>query len=140
MIQQQQQTYFLELYRAGVRAASEIAKASLENAQRLHTQQAESLREALDANVRSTRQLSEANSVADLMALQVRLAGTQAEQAAGFWTQAWRTASESQAALLGQMRESYSVATRAAEGAMNNGVEAVREVERKAQQPHRRTA
>ena len=28
----QQQTYFLELYRAGLRAASDIAKASIENA------------------------------------------------------------------------------------------------------------
>jgi hypothetical protein len=122
---QQQQTYFLELYRAGVRAASDIAKASLENAQRLQTQQAEALREALEANSRSAQKLSEANSITDLMALQLKLAGTQTEQAAEFWTRAWRTASETQVAMLGQVqsqvgqlsdrvRETYSAATRAA--------------------------
>jgi hypothetical protein len=122
---QQQQTYLLELYRAGVRAASDIAKASLENAQRLHAQQAEALREAVDASSRSAQQLSDANSITDLMALQMKLAGTQAEQAAEFWTRAWRTASETQVAMLGQVqnqvgqlservRETYSAATRVA--------------------------
>lgn len=135
---QQQQTYLLELYRAGVRAAADIAKASLENAQRLQAQQAEALREALEANARSARQLAEADSVSDLMALQLKLAGTQAEQAADFWTRAWRTASETQVAMLGQVqsqvgqlservRETYSAATRAA---TSEGTE----VERKAAQ------
>ena len=54
----QQQTYLLELYRAGLRTASDIAKASFENAQRMHTQQLEALREALDANTRSAQRLS----------------------------------------------------------------------------------
>jgi phasin family protein len=140
----QQQTYLLELYRAGLRTASDIAKASLENAQRLHAQQLDALREALDSNTRSTQRLSDANSLTDLMALQVKLAGTQAEQAADFWTRAWRTASETQVAMLGQVqsqvgqlservRETYNAATRAAEGAVNDVVESAREVERKAQ-------
>ncbi|HET7365389.1 MAG TPA: phasin family protein [Burkholderiales bacterium] len=140
----QNQTYLLELYRAGLRTASDIAKASLENAQRLHAQQLDALREALDANTRSAQRLSEANSITDLMALQVKLAGHQAEQAADFWTRAWRTASETQVAMLGQVqnqvgqlservRETYNAATRAAEGAMNDAVESAREVERKAQ-------
>src|SRR4051812_10170190 len=140
----QQQTYLLELYRAGLRTAADIAKASLENAQRLHAQQLDALREALDSNSRSTQRLSDANSLTDLMALQVKLAGTQAEQAAEFWTRAWRTASETQVAMLGQVqsqvgqlservRETYNAATRAAEGAVNDVVESAREVERKAQ-------
>ena len=123
---QQQQTYFLELYRAGLRAASDIAKASIENAQRLHAQQVDALRQALDTHTDSARRLSEASSLTDLLALQVKLAGTQTEQAAEFWTRAWRTASETQVAMLGQvnsqvgqlserMRETYS--------AMNNGEE-----------------
>jgi phasin family protein len=141
---QPQQTYLLELYRAGMRTASDITKASIENAQRLHAQQLDALREALDANARSAQRLTEANSVTDLMALQVKLAGTQAEQAAEFWTRAWRTASETQVAMLGQVqsqvgqlservRETYNAATRTAESAMNNGAEVVREAERKAQ-------
>ena len=77
------------------------------------------------------------------MALQVKLAGHQAEQAADFWTRAWRTASETQVAMLGQVqsqvgqlservRETYNAATRAVEGAVNDTVEGAREVERKA--------
>jgi hypothetical protein len=149
---QQQQTYFLELYRAGMRAATDITKASLENAQRLHSQQVEALREAVDAHVRSTRQVSDAGSIADMMALQVKLAGAQAEQAADFWTRAWRSATETQVAMLGQVqnqvgqlsekvRESYSAATRVAEQAANSSMEAMREAERKSAQPqHRKSA
>jgi phasin family protein len=131
----QQQTYFLELYRAGMRAASDITKASLENAQRLHSQQVEALREAMDSNVQSARQLSEAKSLGDMIGLQVKLAAQQAEQAAELWTRTWRTAGETQVAMLGRvqsqvgelserMRESYSAATR--EAAANNGIEAER--------------
>jgi phasin family protein len=139
----QQQTYFLELYRAGLRAASDITKASLENTQRLHSQQVEALREAVESNVQSARQLSEAKSLGDMIGLQVKLAAQQAEQAAELWTRTWRTASETQVALLGQVqsqvgelservRESYSAATR--EAAANNGTE----MERK--QQHRKSA
>ena len=140
---QPQQTYFLELYRAGLRAASDITKASLENTQRLHSQQVEALREAVESNVQSARQLSEAKSLGDMIGLQVKLAAQQAEQAAELWTRTWRTASETQVALLGQVqnqvgelservRESYSAATR--EAAANNGIE----MERK--QQHRKSA
>ena len=131
---QQQQTYFFELFRAGLRAASDISKASIENAQRLHAQQVDALRQALDTNNESARRLSEAHSLTDLLALQVKLAGAQAEQAADFWTRAWRTASETQVAMLGQVnsqvgqlsdrvRETYSAATRMVENAVNNGEE-----------------
>ena len=132
---QQQQTYFLELYRAGLRAASDITKASIENAQRLHAQQVDALRQALDTHSDSARRLSEASSLTDLLALQVKLAGMQTEQAADLWTRAWRTAGETQVAMLGQvnsqvgqlsdrMRETYSAATRVVENAVNNGAEA----------------
>ena len=140
---QPQQTYLLELYRAGMRAFSDIARASIENAQRLHAQQVDALREALEANSQSTQRLSEATSITDLMALQVKLAGHQAERAAQWWTRAWRTASETQVAMLGQVqsqvgelservRETYSAATRMAEGAMNDAADVAREAERKA--------
>ena len=138
----QQQTYLLELYRAGMRTVSDIAKASIENAQRLHAQQLDARREALEANSRSEQRLTEATSLTDLMALQVKLAGHQAERAADWWTRAWRTASETQVAMLGQVqsqvgqlservRETYPAATRMAEGAMNDAADAAREAERK---------
>jgi hypothetical protein len=140
---QPQQTYLLELYRAGMRAACDIARASIENAQRLQAQQLDALREALQANAQSSERLSEATSLTDLMALQLQLAGGQAERAAQWWTRAWRTASETQVAMLGQVqsqvgelservRETYSAATRMAEGAMNDAADVAREAERNA--------
>jgi phasin family protein len=148
---EQQQTYFLDLYRAGIRTAADIAKATLENVQRLQSQQAEVLRQAIDDNTRSARQLSEASSLADVMAVQVKLAGARAERAADFWTRAWRTASETQVAVLGQVqnqvgalservRESVSLATRAGESAASSGADALREVDRKASPAQRKTA
>lgn len=149
---EQQQTYFLDLYRAGIRTATDIAKATLESAQRLQTQQAEVLRQAIDDNTRSARRLSEANSLADVMAVQVKLAGAQVERTADFWTRAWRTASETQVAMLGQVqnqvgqlservRESVSLAARAGENAASSGADALREAERKtSQQAQRKTA
>jgi len=148
----QQQTYFLELYRAGLRTASDIARATIENAQRLHTQQMDVLREALESNARNAGKLSEATSVADLMALQVKLAGAQAEQAIELATRAWRSASETQVAMLGQVqnqvgqlsdrvRETYSAATRVAGEAMNNGAsEMAREAAREAERRQRKSA
>src|SRR5215470_13829447 len=97
----QNQTYLLELYRAGLRSASDIAKASLENAQRLHAQQLDALREALDAN---TRTASETH---------VALLG-QVQSQVGQLSE--------------RVRETYSAATRAAEGAVNDVVESAREV------------
>ena len=149
---EQQQTYFLDLYRAGIRTATDVAKATLESAQRLQTQQAEVLRQAIDDNTRSARQLSEANSLADVMAVHVKLAGAQVERTADFWTRAWRTASETQVAMLGQVqnqvgqlservRESVSLAARAGENAASSGADALREAERKtSQQAQRKTA
>ena len=148
---EQQQTYFLDLYRAGIRTAADIAKATLENAQRLQSQQAEVLKQALEDNTRSARQLSEAHSLAEVMAVHVKLAGAQAERAADFWTRAWRTASETQVAVLGQVqnqvgqlservRESVSLATRAGETATSGSAQALREAERKVSQQQRKTA
>ena len=67
---QQQQDYFLELYRAGMRTASDIARASLETTQRMQTLALEQMQRNAEA----------CNSL-------------------------WRTASESQAAMIGQMRD-----------------------------------
>ncbi len=67
---QEQQTYFLELYRAGMRSASDIARDSLETTQRIQS-----------------------------LALQ------QMERNAQVWASLWRTTSESQAAMIGQIRD-----------------------------------
>jgi len=101
---QQQQAYFLELYRAGMRTASDITRASLETTQRMHAQQMDAVREALEENLRSARELGEVRSLDQMLALQTRLAGEQMQRAADTWSRLWRTASESQAAMIGQVQ------------------------------------
>ena len=47
-----QATQFLDLYRAGVRTASEVMKASLESAERIQNQQLQVFRAAMEENVK----------------------------------------------------------------------------------------
>jgi phasin family protein len=142
---EQQQTYFLELYRNGMRAASDIMRTSLENMQRIQAQQAEAVRSAIDENVKSTRELAEAKSFDEVVALQSRLLGRQAEM----WSRLLRAASETQMAMIGQvqnqvgqigdtMRQNYASSTRAAEDAARsaasqagNAANSARESERR---------
>jgi hypothetical protein len=125
---QQQQTYFLELYRAGLRTASDIMKASLENMQKLQSQQIEAVRGAIDENARSAREITEVSSMDEMIALQTRMAGAQLERAADLWGRLWRAAGDSQVAIIGQVqnqvgelsnrvRETYQFAGRGAENA-----------------------
>ncbi len=101
---QQQQTYFLELYRASMRTATDMMKASLENAQRMQSQHMEAVRGALEENAKSAQQLSQVHSMDEMMALQTRLAGAQMERAADFWGKIWRAAGDSQVAIIGQVQ------------------------------------
>jgi hypothetical protein len=148
---QQQQTYFLELYRAGLRAASDIFNASLENAQRLQDQQMQAVREVIETNRKSTENLSNAHSISEMMSVQLKQAEKQAGQFADLWTRTWRTATETQVAVLGHvqnqvgqlservtdtMRETYSLGTRTAEQAMNTAGDAAREAAREADRKH----
>ena len=47
-----QATQFLDLYRAGVRTASEVMKASLESVERIQNQQLQVFRAAMEENVK----------------------------------------------------------------------------------------
>lgn len=155
---QQQQTYFLELYRAGMRTASDIMKASLENAQKMHSQQIEAVRGAIEENARSARDLSDVKSFDEMMALQTRIAGAQLERAADFWSRLWRVAGEGQVAMIGQVqnqvgqlservRETYQFTARGPERAAEeasrfaaSASEAAQAATRKEGQAQRRSA
>ena len=117
---QQQQTYFLELYRTGIRATSDMLRASLESAQRLQAQQADAMRTALEENARTSRELAEARSLDELVAVQVRILGGTMERSADLWSQMWRTASESQVNMIGQVQSSMGSMTDTARAAANN--------------------
>jgi hypothetical protein len=146
---QPQQTYFLELYRSSIRTTSDLVRASLENAQRMQAEQAEAVRSAMEENATAARELSEAKSLDELLGVQTRVIGGQVQRAAEVWGRLWKTASESQMAMFGQLqnqvgqmgdtvRQTYASSTRAAEDtarsmagqAANSG----RDAERKAHQ------
>jgi len=116
---QQQQTYLMELYRSGMRATSDIMRASLENAQRMQAEQAEAVRSAIDENAKAARELSEVKTLDEMMSVQTRVLGSQLQRAADVWGRLWKTASESQMAMIGQVQ---------------NQMGQVREAERKAHQ------
>lgn len=146
---QPQQTYFLDLYRSGMRATSDIMRASIENAQRVQTEQAEAVRSTLDESAKAARELSEVKSLDEMMSVQTRVLGSQLQRAAEVWSRLWRTTSESQMAMIGQVqnqvgqmgdtvRQSYSAqvssaATAATAASAASAASAARDMERKAE-------
>jgi phasin family protein len=87
----QPQAEFLDLYRAGLKTAADLMKASLQNAERLQNQQLVAIRTALDQQSKASSELSQARSIDELLALQTRMAGAQWERAMGYWTDLWQT-------------------------------------------------
>jgi hypothetical protein len=122
------QAQLFELYRAGIRSATDMMKLSLEQTERLQQQQLQLIRNALDENSRSSTQAGEARNIDDMIAFNSRLAGAQFERMAAFWSNWWKAAGEAQKSLIEQvqsqmgqanerMREGYNFAARASEDA-----------------------
>ncbi len=120
------QNQFVDLYRNGVKTATEATKTSLESAVHLHERQLGILRNILDESKRSADNLAEAKSLEDLVALQSRLARSQLERAAELWSNFVQAAADQQKAWIdrwqsqiGQtkehMRETYELTTRTSE-------------------------
>lgn len=102
------QAQFFEMYRAGLKTTADMMAASLENAERLQQQQLDALHSAIDAQLKSARELAEVKSLEELVALQTRLAGTQLERTMDFWSRMWRAAGDSQASMLGRAQSQAS--------------------------------
>ena len=88
------QAQLFDLYRAGIRSATDIMKASLEQTERFQQQQMQLIRSALDENSRSSSQVGEVKGLDDMVALNSRLAGAQLERMAEFWANWWRAAGD----------------------------------------------
>ena len=86
----QPQTEFLDLYRAGLKTAADLMKASLQSAERLQNQQLVAIRTALDQQSKSISELGQARTIDELLALQTKMAGAQWERAMGYWTELWQ--------------------------------------------------
>ena len=100
----QPQTQMLDFYRASMRTAADIAKASLENAEKLQNRQLQIVRNALEDNTKSASDLAQVKSLDEMMALQTRLASAQIERMIDFWSGVWRNAGDNQMAMIGQFQ------------------------------------
>jgi len=146
----------LDIYRASMRAAADLAKASLENAEKLQNRQLQIVRNALEENAKSASDLAQVKSLDEMMALQTRLASSQMERMIDFWSGLWRTAGDSQMAMIGQLqgqveqmrdrfRETYDLTARATESAARIAASQVqsmgeRQGERRPEPQHRKSA
>ena len=121
----QPQTEFLDLYRAGLKTAADLMKASLQSAERLQNQQLVAIRTALDQQSKSINELGQARTIDELLALQTKMAGAQWERAMGYWTELWQ-------AQIAQGRDWMSEATQAATASTQAAVRQAQKQERKA--------
>ena len=151
----QPQTQMLDIYRASMKTAADLAKASLENAERLQNRQLQIVRNALEENAKSASDLAQVKSLDEMMALQTRLASSQMERMIDFWSGLWRTAGDSQMAMIGQLqgqvdqmrerfRETYDLTadltSRSTQIAARSAASQVQPVERRPEQQHRKSA
>ena len=122
------QAQFLDLYRASIKTATDMMKASLEQTERFQQQQLQMVRSALEESGRSGSQASDVKSLDDIVALNSKLAGTQLERMTEFWSNWWRVAGDAQKSMIDQMqsqlgqakervREGYSFTARTTEEA-----------------------
>ena len=107
----QPQAEFLDLYRAGLKTAADLMKASLQNAERLQNQQLVAIRTALDQQSKRINDLGQARSMDELLSLQTRIAGAQFERAVGFWSELYQTQVQQAQSWLNEMNSTAQSAT-----------------------------
>jgi hypothetical protein len=132
------QAEFLDLYRAGLKTAADMMKASLQNVEKLQNQQLVAIRGALDQQARSISELSQARSLDELVSLQTRMAGAQFERAVGFWSELYQAQAQ-------QAQSWFNEMNGAAQGAASNAAAAIRQAspkqqEHRQEQQHRKSA
>ena len=87
----QPQAEFIDLYKAGLKTAADLMRASLQSAERLQNQQLVAIRSALDQQSKSVSELGQAKTLDELMAIQTKIAGAQFERAVGYWSELYQT-------------------------------------------------
>ncbi|HZQ71993.1 MAG TPA: phasin family protein [Burkholderiales bacterium] len=152
---QQPQTEFLDLYRAGLKNAADLMKASLESAERLQNQQLSAIRSALEQQSRAMSELSQAKSFDQLVSVQQQMVGANLERAMGYWSNLCQVAGQNQMAAISQaqaqmlqarewLNETCALTARATEEAARlaaaTTATASASVRQGAKQPERRTA
>jgi hypothetical protein len=106
------QNQWVDVYRNGMRTATDVARVSLESSIRMHEKQLQIARDILQEQSSSMEEISRAGSVQELLSLQSRLAGTQFGRMMELWSNMWQTAAQTQAQGL---REIQTFASRSSE-------------------------
>lgn len=122
------QAQFADVYRAALQSATDLMKASLQQAERLQQQQLEILRGAVQNTEQSSTEIAGTKSIDDVVRVNRRIAGDQFEAITQFWSSMWMAAAETQKRFAEQvhgqashardrMREGYDFTARASEEA-----------------------
>jgi phasin family protein len=98
----QPQADLFDIYRAGLKTAADLVKASLESAERLQNQQLVAIRSVIDQQAKSATELSRAKTLDELLSVQTRLAGQQFENAVSLWSDLFQAAGENQRLAIGR--------------------------------------
>lgn len=106
----QPQADLFDIYRAGLKTAADLVKASLESAERLQNQQLVAIRSVIDQQSKSANELSRAKTLDELLAVQTRIVGQQFERAASLWSDFCQAAGENQRVAIGRMQEQLAQA------------------------------
>jgi hypothetical protein len=142
----QAQSQWLDLYRSSLKTMNDVMKTSLETTERLHNQQLQQVRTALEETSRSTGEITDVRSLDQLMAFQGKLAGSQLQRTLDFWGSIWRAAGDSQMALISQMQtftsqvaeDAARIATRQVTSASDAANAAMREAAAQQERHHRK--
>jgi phasin family protein len=97
---------FLDLYRSAVTASAETLRTCIEGAERLRIQQLSAIREAIEENRRCLNEMAGSGNVNELVAQQIKLAGSQIERTVNYWSGFYLAAGENQAEVTKQLRDS----------------------------------
>jgi phasin family protein len=100
----QPQAELFDLFRAGLKTAADMMKASLESAERVQNQQLVAIRSALDQQAKSVSELGSAQTLDELLAFQTRMAGAQFERAMSYWGDLVQLYTDNQQKAIGQAR------------------------------------
>jgi len=103
------QNDFLDLYRAGLAEMLAMTRATLDEFEQLRSRQLEAIREALNENAELTGEITGAQDMERLLAIQARFANHQMEVALGYWGRLCEAASHTQ---LDAMRRLEAQATK----------------------------
>jgi len=136
----QPQAEFLDLYRAGLKTAADMMKASLQNAERLQNQQLVAIRSALDQQSRAVSELGQARSMDELLSLQTRIAGAQFERAVGFWNELYQSQVQQAQNWMNDMNGAAQSAASSTAAALRHASPKQQENQQQHQQQHRKSA